>query len=167
MIKTTTIKKGTHSPLKLPKFIFSGNGTMLFYDIEFTESCRYDLGTEDQLDINKLFGIGYFPHHHKNSIRFGWRYDTTIQKMEILTYWYRNGVRNYEHICHVEIGVPYVYSIHCFENRQELSIYGKNDNSRFFQKHTTYVPSKEIGYILRPYFGGNRKAPHNMTIKIY
>jgi len=43
--------------------------------VTFTESCRYDLKTADQLDVNKLCGIGYLPGHHKESARFGWRYN--------------------------------------------------------------------------------------------
>ena len=43
-------------------------------DVYFDLSAKYDLpGDADDEDVNKLFGFGFFPSHHIESARFGWR----------------------------------------------------------------------------------------------
>lgn len=165
-MRTTTIKKGTHSSFRLPKII-PGTYHMYVYTITFTESCVYDLGNEDQLDVNKLFGIGYFPSHHKNSVRFGWRYDLESQKIEILSYYYKNGKRFFDTICFVNIGESYTYVLAINHDYHELSVHGSSTlNDRHYYKTKVDVDPQSVGYLLRPYFGGNQKAPHDINIKI-
>lgn len=165
-MRTTTIKKGTHSPFRFPKII-PGIYHMYVYNIVFTESCRYDLQNEDQLDVNKLFGIGYFPSHHKNSVRFGWRYDLNTKKVEILSYYYKDKKRSFDHMCFVEIDQPYSFVLAINHDYHELSVHGMSPvNDRHYYKTKVDVEPRSIGYLLRPYFGGNQKAPQDITIKI-
>jgi hypothetical protein len=152
------IKKGTHAPFRLPKLLIAKN--ILAYNVTFTESCRYDIGDEDQGDINKLFGFGYFPHHHKNSVRFGWNYNLKHEDVSIFAYWYKNGKRMSQYITSVNIGVSNIYTISADESCHILSIL--DSNATVFVD----VPSKDISYLLRPYFGGNQTAPHDMRIVI-
>lgn len=166
MIKTTTIKKGTHSPFRFPKLI-PGSHHLYGYDIVFTPSCAYNLENEDQLDVNKLFGIGYFPSHHKNSVRFGWRYFVEKQQIEILSYYYKDSQRYFDHICFVNIGDLYSFSLTITDKYHELIVASKYPTNypEYYKVEIPVIP-KSIGYLLRPYFGGNQKAPHDMTIKI-
>jgi hypothetical protein len=158
------IKKGTHSPFRLPRLLF---GTKkLAYSVKFTDSCRYEIGS-DQTDINKLFGIGYFPYHHRNSVRFGWVYNPSKNDtMEIYAYWYKDGKRFSEFLCDVPINGPVYY-----EMAKEYStpvgwyfrlrvIFDKKEIGRT----AVMVRPQWAGYLLRPYFGGNQTAPHNMEI---
>jgi hypothetical protein len=163
-MNNVTIKKGTHAPFRIPKVI-PGKYHQYSHYIVFTESCRYDLKNEDQADINKLFGIGYFPNHHENSVRFGWRYITDLDAMEIMAYWYTNKERKWNHVCFVSIEKVYQYILNITGNFHTLSVY---DGTSPVGDFTIYddVKPMSFGYLLRPYFGGNRKAPHNMTIKI-
>ena len=64
--------------------------------------------TDDHLDVNKLFGMSY-GFHHKNSARFGWRWDLEKNLVEILGYTYVNGVRSHRHICFVHPWMKYTY----------------------------------------------------------
>jgi hypothetical protein len=158
------IKKGTHSPFRLPKLLF---GTKkLAYSVKFTDSCRYEIGS-DQTDINKLFGIGYFPYHHRNSVRFGWVYNPSKNAtMEIWAYWYENGKRYYEFLCDVPINSPAYYEI-ATEYVKEWGWYFRLkvifDRDVIGNAVVTVKP-QSVGYLLRPYFGGNQTAPHNMEI---
>ena len=150
------IKKGTHSPVWMPCLLLDCRA--LRYEVEFGASCRYDIG-DDQSDINKLFGIGHFPHHHKNSVRYGWRWVVEMNQIEILAYWYKNGSRNDKHIGWASIGEKIVYQID-----------GTGPSWTFIFNSITRIdiglnPCR-IGYLLHPYFGGNKTAPHDMTIKI-
>jgi hypothetical protein len=155
------IKKGTHAPFSFPKLL-KGN-SILTYRVTFTELCRYDIGPEDQGDINKLFGIGYFTlrkltMHHYNSVRFGWNYDLENKNMRIFAYWYEKGKRMSKYIKSVEIGEPNDFSIVMSEQNHVLIA----SKALYFVD----VPSKPLGYLLHPYFGGNQTAPHDMEIII-
>lgn len=149
-----TIRKGTHAPVRMPCVQL---GPEMAHRVQFTPSCRYDIGPE-QADINKLFGVGYIPSHHHNSVRFGWRYDIASGMIEILAYWYRNRVRQWSSLKFVAIGQWNNYVIRRLGNVHELWI--NND------RHIIDVPSQRIGFVLGPYFGGNMTAPHDITINI-
>jgi hypothetical protein len=178
------IKKGTHRPF-FRFFKILADKESIRYKVTFTPSCRYNIGAEDQGDINKLYGIGYFtnkilvykkfkifgkeislptfrPMHHYNSMRFGWRYDINRDQIEILSYYYHKSVRYSESIGFLNIGVEYVFVMDLAENSHILSIFCYG-----ITLCDILVPlnSMDIGYLLRPYFGGNQKAPHNIEIK--
>lgn len=162
-MNSVTIKKGTHAPLRIPKII-RGKWYLHSYNIVFTESCRYNLNNGDQADINKLVGIGYFPSHHTNSVRFGWRYVTDLDAMEIMAYWYSNKERKWDHVCFVSLEKEYQYILNITEKFHMLSVYDGTNLVGDFEIED--VKPKSFGYLLRPYFGGNQKAPHDMTVKI-
>jgi hypothetical protein len=147
------IRKGTHSPLRFPCMTGS---TELVHKVTFTESCRYDIGAE-QADVNKLFGIGYLPHHHRNSVRFGWRYQHAGGMVEVLAYWYHEGSRMFIPMGLVSIGTPHVYVMRRHENMHQLYL----DKTLL----EIPVPAPRYGFLLRPYFGGNMTAPHDIEIK--
>jgi hypothetical protein len=159
------IKKNTHAPFRFPR-LFSLSKSKLECTVNFNSNCKYDIG-EDQDDVNKLFGIGYFPFHRWNSIRFGWRYSKENDKIEILAYWYLNKVRNFKHICYVDLNREYDYSINLSkeEGKVYFSVSDLHSQSAFFEAVNINFQYRNFGYILKPYFGGNRKAPHDMNIK--
>ena len=131
---------------------------MLGYD------CAYSLDGGDQEDHNKLFGIGYLPNHHTDSARFGWRYETAIKKVIISAYVYVDGERLYTDICEVAIGEYYEYTItlnklgYFFSVKAPDSDYASS--LTIPKKHT-----KRFSYLLGFYFGGNKSAPHTVTLK--
>jgi hypothetical protein len=109
---------------------------------KFNFNCKYDLGDVDQQDWNKLVGFsrGY---HRKNSVRIVWRWNVEKQKMEIAHYWYKDGVRSWGDIKEIELGKVY---------KEKLEI----EKGKY----------PKWGYMLWPYFGGNKKAPHDMSLKL-
>ena len=152
------IRKNTHAPIRLPVLIMKPK--KLSFSVEFTASCKYSIGVE-QLDINKLFGVGYFPSHHTNSVRFGWRY-ISGDEIEILAYWYHNRVRQWDVIGCVDIGKEYEFSLIPGKSNHVLSVRSDGPPAN----KIVNVPSFGPGYLLRPYFGGNMKAPHDIEIII-
>lgn len=149
------IQKGTHAPLRLPCPLI--NPKLLAYRVAFTESCRYDIG-RDQGDINKLFGIGYFPHHHDNSVRIGWNYDIVSGKINLFAYWYAEGVRQWFYLRSVNIGEVNYFSIQVREQDHIIDVAGR--------KYCVDIAGRSVGYLLRPYFGGNKTSPHTMIIDL-
>lgn len=179
------IRKGTHSRFRLPKIIQEPFD--ISYRVKFTDSCRYTLPSEDQLDINKLFGIGYFswkvfymkkfgfiklpwvrPFHHVNSVRFGWRYNPSDKEsIEILAYWYDDGIRMSYSMGFVNIGVEFVYQMFSDgDGNHYLNVFARDGQDYFHLMHfiVSLDSSLDIGYSLGLYFGGNQRAPHNMEI---
>jgi hypothetical protein len=148
------IRKGTHSSFRIPVVTMD---TEVAYKVAFMPSCRYDIGPE-QADINKLFGLGYMPHHHDNSVRFGWRYHKEVDMVEVLAYWYDNGKRAWASMFFTAIGQESVYRI---RKQGDIHILEARHN-------TMRVPvcPRRIGYLLRPYFGGNSTAPHDIHINM-
>jgi len=90
-MKKAIIREGRHRS-NISFFVPFINKCMMSYSVVFTNSCEYDLVNNDQYDINKIFGLS-FGLHHKNSARFGWRWNTEKKKIEILAYVYVNGKR--------------------------------------------------------------------------
>ena len=151
---TITIKRGTHSPFRIPCVTTDPE---VRYRVAFLDSCRYSIGA-DQGDINKLFGLGYLPHHHNNSVRFGWRYDLNVDMVEVFAYWYDQGERGWQSMFFAAIGQVDHYAIRKLGDCHVLEA-----------RHNTFrvpVRPKTVGYLLRPYFGGNIRAPHDIHIQM-
>ena len=148
------IRKDTHAPFRWPRLVTSSE---LAYTATFMPSCRYDIGVE-QADINKLFGVGYFPHHHRDSVRFGWRYDIASGMVEIMAYWYLNRVRQWQSLKFAAIGQRNTLVLRRLGYCHELWV-GPD-------RHIIDVPSRPVGYWLGPYFGGNMTAPHDIELKL-
>jgi hypothetical protein len=150
------IKKGWHYSIHLPCLLIKPK--QLSYDVEFTDSCRYDIGTEDQADINKLFGIGYFPSHHNKSVRIGWNYNIDTDKIELWAYWYTDWDRNWAYLKSVDINTTHRFTISVLDTTHVIDL----------GDVVFYIDLKpdSIGYLLMPYFGGNQPAPHDMIINL-
>lgn len=149
------IRKGTHSPWRLP--VFLRGGTPLFYQVIFDNTCRYHLPHGDTMDINKLIGIGYMPWHRVNSVRIGWRWIESIQLIELLQYIYINGKRTHGHLAFVPLNEKAVVKIWGEVSCHKIQV----DNKPPVK---VLIKPRQWGYLLRPYFGGNQPAPHTMTI---
>jgi len=165
MYKLFTIPQGKHSS----GFHFRPHigRKSLQYDIMFDSGAKYYHGDIDQYDINKLFGLS-FGHHHTNSVRFGWRsLGNLTTSVEILSYCYLNGNRVNEDgqnlfISMVDIGRYYTYRIDISDKFYTLTIL--DDKKVIGQKIVYHKPIPCWGYQLYPYFGGNKKAPHDIKI---
>lgn len=160
------IKKGRHRTNK-PKIGLHWKKKRLAYEVVFNRDCRYETEKkENQLDINKLFGIS-FGFHHKNSARFGWR-DNGEGKIDILAYVYRNGERVKEsegiYIETIEVGKSYIMDISVTSGLYMFTITkGKKMIGATIIEHGKLPP---LGYYLNPYFGGDETAPHDMIIEL-
>lgn len=165
------IKRNTHAPFRLPRILIKPEA--LRYEVEFTESCRYRFGTDDDADVNKLFGIAFITWgsfwfviknlfkgrlkalHHYNSIRWGWRYDALSGRIELIKYVYINGDRFMIYSASLNIG-----------KSADLDIIKYNEYKWDIFSSYINMPNTWLCYELNPYFGGNRTAPHDMEIKM-
>jgi hypothetical protein len=156
--------------LRIPKPIWLSKNKRftIIKDFLFTCSTIYKFDDEDQHDINKLFGFSV-GMHHTNSFRFGWRPTADLSGIEIVGYEYRDGVRVPAiTICDIQLEKWYGFAI-CYD--PEFSTIDYIVCERFGNYECTGAESsvdfefdKHWGYTLGLYFGGNKKAPHDITI---
>src|SRR5687767_3142409 len=115
------IVKGTHRSHPLRAGIWL-NKTIIRRRVTFHQSCKYNLDSFDQQDINKVFGIAFtdfwrliwigiswpvfillnYKRQHVDSARFGWRYDIEANKFIISSYCYVDGQRITSDICKLD-----------------------------------------------------------------
>jgi hypothetical protein len=153
---TFTIFKGMHRawPLRLG---FFANKRSIKKAVTFSENCRYTGLGDDQLDMNKLYGLSYTWSPHGESARFSWRYSEGIQKIVLGAYCYVNGDRINTPLRSVQIGDTVILEIRIEGGRYWFYADGK-------LLHTVpFTHRKKYAYPLGLFFGGNRKAPHKMT----
>lgn len=168
-MRTLFIPKGFHRPLSLiPPFLRKPEISDDYISIEkrviFPDSCRYGLDNGDQDDWNKLFGFCFgVLGIHRNSARVAWRYVPESDHVELSLYTYINGERDY-YICY-NVPVNSICKVNLLYDRKEkrmiLFVEGKFYSS--VRKEVSFPDKPVFGCGL--YFGGNRRAPHN--IKIY
>ena len=153
-----TVKKGCHRSSWLPRFTFD---TELILYFEFLTDPSYLLENKsDQGDTNKIFGISDSWHHHRHSIRIGWRYDTRLLKSICSIYYYRDGKHFIEDLGTIEQNKPYLCFIKIKKDCYSITSLDK--------KVTIPRTSKWWGprYLLFPYFGGQQVAPKEFKIEI-
>ena len=159
------IKKNKHFSAFLPCLTSKDSMTR---KVTFTESCRYYLWNENQLDYNKLFGFtcSLFDSPHSNSIRFGWRYNCLSKKIEVVEYWYKNKKRHIpENPIPLNIGTEYIFSIQTTDEGMPLLQVSK-ESTILMKKVIELNLSKGPKWVLGLYFGGNEKSPHEIEILI-
>lgn len=130
------------------------------HTIMFDDSFEYDLGTEDQLDINKLFGYSIGFNHHKNSVRFGW--NCIKGELCIYTYCYFNGERKMDFLTTIKPNTENKFSINDKGDYYLFTVIDHND--KITQTKIDKVKKSFFKFNLWPYFGGNRTAPHDIKI---
>jgi predicted transcriptional regulator len=158
--KNYFIKKGNHRSgffLNLYLKMFKTK-----HQVIFSQNCIYKFGDVDDLDINKLFGIS-FGFHHKNSMRFGWNVDG--DKIAIHYYYYKLGKRFMNKMVSIPVETVHTFEITVYDAYYELKVSDTNGKTIGW---ANIVKPKTVkwGYRLFPYFGGNRVAPHDVTIKM-
>ena len=148
-----TIKKGNH----YSGFRFSPHLRKhdLYGYVQFAPSCRYDIG-QDQSDWNKL--TGFTLGCASNSVRIGWRWNG--EHVELGAYIHENGKRvvtPFKVKCDLNVDIR--IGIVRLSDTEFLFHVDEKDYLYTFKKKRPYW-----GWMMHPYFGGNRSAPHDVTL---
>lgn len=160
------IKKGRHYPwlipVGLPFQVKKNNSNYRVAEFMFSRSCLFDLQDEDQHDVNKLFGFSIGHHQKGSSFRFGWRPLLDEKLIEIVGYEYHDGVRKPTiPICKVSLNEWHKFTI-SYNNRSNKSFYFVDQYT--VMKETILKKKSGFGYTLGVHFGGNERAPQDITI---
>lgn len=158
--KDYVIPAGNHYAQQTGLALFRGD--TLRFKAMFDSSAIYNLGNEDQLDANKLYGAADCSSAHmENSARFGWRWNQN--RLEIMAVTHRGGTFYVEFVGVAELGKVYDFEIQLSPDKNEYLYRFQGGTVRMARGCTASVMS---GYKLYPYFGGNQVAPHAVRIKV-
>lgn len=133
----------------------------------FDDNCIYDLGTNDNFDVNKLFGIS-FGVHHINSWRLGYNCENKNGTMSLYSYWYNNKKRSFSKLFDITTDKIPHFAINI--DRATNAIWIKSMHPDYpYESKLDFDFSKcpKWSYMLYPYFGGNCTAPNRMDYYIY
>ena len=139
------------------------------YEITFNESCVYDHGDIDQFDWNKLIGIKkHFFSPRKNSFMIGWRWNTTRDRLELTPYYHDEaGKAHYN-----DRGIFYI-SKEEFNNPVTVSFHmdaSGTFNYSIRSINYSYLNELQLDglgqkwWLIKNWFGGQKTAPHKVTI---
>ena len=164
--KRYTIEKGHHvsEPVKLG--LHAGGFPHLWrMSVIFGRGCAYDFGNHpDRYDINKLWGYSQW-NHMANSFRVGWRWNRESSMVELLPFVTSRGYDNRFSapvICEVPLEQAIETEILVGRGSCQFRCDGKSADVALDRK----LSPIRFGYFLRPYFGGNRVAPHDIEIHL-
>jgi len=132
--------------------------------VQFDFSTKYDFGDADQADVNKLFGI-QSGLNKKNRIRFGWRYDPGINKFILFSYINNSNGFSFEKICECVANHSYLCVLENGLKAFYFTVYNEK-LEKIGQAQADKKRKVSIAFLLGPFFGGNRPAPHDMTLKL-
>lgn len=151
------IKKDQNYSWQAPRY-YSG-GDRIRIRASFTESCEYNLGTIDQLDINKLAGVS-FGKHQDNSIRIGWNWSIPYANISLFLFMHEDGKMKSYFLSNYDINKLLDAEL-LFDRANDIVTVNYEGVSL---SESYKFPNIKCGYYLNPYFGGNRKATKNTTI---
>lgn len=189
IMKKYKIKKGNHYsfPLFRAKFELLKDNVVQFarVRVRFNKTNIYEFkdNHNKQFDTNKLFGYSQ-GHHHNNSVRVGWYWNTNDEHIHLCYYAYENGKNLvnglWKDVCAIEIDKIYEVLLDTIRDTYNKSdiidsmrVYDFDERLKHKHRIASYyhvrknVETKhKIGYYMTPYFGGTMKCPHDMTIEM-
>lgn len=154
-------KKGTHY-LSLPT-IFPTFGDKWYSVIQFTEDSRYEI--DNQIDASKIFGITLKNslHHHKNSIRFIWRYYQGSYQVGIRVY--IDG-KSENKFFDVNIDEYKPVGLKLYKGKDNVSAHMDYDGEHYLFTIKHEHVNSVFSLFLFPYFGGKQSAPKTVKYKL-
>ena len=157
--KTYTIQKGEHycDETRLKQVTIANS---ISFNVRFDSSAIYKTTDPiNQEDINKLWGFSEGNDHHLHSARIGWAYARNA--LRLYGYVYADSIRYFKEIKTIGFGEIVNCQIKLSSDSYELTAGGSSVSLPRAPKGTSTK-----GFQLYPYFGGDEKAPHRITIDI-
>lgn len=149
------------------KYKWAFSRSSIRFTTVFGEGCNYkdsNMGV-DREDINKLYGMKFGFDTHYNSVRIGWRYNPSIDKIELYLYSYVIGKRVIEKLTQVNLFEEFHCTMFLNKSNNRVIVEIKDADNKVLA--VSYVPNMTNSWVkfrLFPYFGGNLPAPNKMKI---
>jgi hypothetical protein len=115
----------------------------------------------NQSDWNKLMGLST-DRIHKNSIRIGWAWNPSLQRVDLAFYGYLDGRRVSQKLTDVALGQPVNCSLQMTNNGLTATADGHSYNLA-----GSLGASFPLTWVLHSvYFGGDETAPHDIQVSV-
>lgn len=136
------------------------NKRFFYWSAELNESCRYFMSKDAMKSWHKLVGVSNHLNPRKESIRFVWKWDLELQKFRVAVFIERNREfkKTVYELAVVEPGERFYMTLYFKQDQVTVNL---NDN-----KSTLPFQIKKLAFRLNPYFGGQKKAPHCMSLNL-
>lgn len=145
-------------------------GKELIFKARFDDSAQYTIDEPFPIPVNKLYGFSDCTSaHHENGARFGWKWEAETKGgmpvLQIYAYTYVDKERIYEYMGNVPLNQYVSYAIRGLEDEYLFELM---TDSGVVQKRMKRGCSGYGGpkYMDGPYFGGEKRAPQDITIWI-
>lgn len=165
-MKKYLIKKGNHYCQFFWLSIFKIHWNKDFWKIKFKfdDNCWYPLRNDDDYDINKLIGIGFGFHHHRNSWRLGW----------VPVFEERNQFNLFAYVYDTKTGSHKSVLLGKFVSGQTYYGYILSINNKYcfsctgigYTEIENTIKDSKLGFELNFYHGGNNTAPNDETVLV-
>lgn len=181
--ETLTIKEGNHR--STPYTLTWHDNRTEGYCWKFDDTAAYDLGDADQCDWNKLCGVSFKKlTNYEDALMVSWRYDLS-GKLLIAPYYHHQGgtfwasapcsdgaqelpqnktVDNELQYIEADISDPIETHFNINEHTNWAAVTIINTVTGETAYYERYFPDFNNHRDIWPWFGGNRKAPHDITI---
>jgi hypothetical protein len=133
----------------------------------FHASCAADVEGIDYFDVSKLFGFGYFKGgHHRDSARFGWRYNAVHKVVELYAYCYVDGERTVRHLQDVPLEQEVYLNLYVSPRAYYFTVKAPHSPRSSTQVFIPLTHKKKWRYALGFYFGGNKTPKQKVEATI-
>lgn len=163
-LKVYTINQGAHYS-NGPKFKLHSNLHQLNFKAQLHSDCLFQLGNEDDFDINKVYGITWGLTNDNNSFRIGWNCQNNNGLIQYFSYAHIGGEVVIQYLFEEVPEVIINFHIDLLRSENLIRIY-RLDNDTQYEQPYPFDGISATGYYNYPYFGGNQFAPHKMTFGI-
>jgi hypothetical protein len=168
------MKKGKHHSNHSMKNRFMSGFQTFHWQCQFDTSARYVLRNADgsidvdQYDWSKLPGITFTPVQPMHSTAMvGWRYNITKDSIELTPYFHVDGRRFFNDDPHLTIGLTesFEHFVYLDYEKKDITVTIKTAHGELSETHH-YKTFKNRVVQIHPYFGGNKRAPRNIKLKV-
>lgn len=171
------IEKGKHYSSWFPRLVW---GNKLSYK-NITIGHSYDFRESEVFNeyqpVHKLIGLSDNWHHHKDSVRIGWR-TTEDRGIALYLITYKKGKRGIDFLCNVGysnisrnpfkpelLTLPFNVAIRIYKSYYEVQVFIKNHDkgNSYYMKISRESSWWGPRLLLKPYYGGTQVSPGEIT----
>lgn len=143
-----------------------------YFNIRFTDSCKYVLMKNGELDPDqkdwlKLGGISYSPilKSRKNSAMVAWRWNPKQQVIEFAFYWHlEDKVKHYKTANVTAVpGDSIQFIIKDYSDVAEIILFNNTD-LQVESFDISGIKTSKLKRVINPWFGGTAYAPHKVVL---
>lgn len=158
--------KGIHPAIGFYNPFKRWNKKDIRFTAEFNDSCKYNIGTRDQKDWNKLFGVDFTPLTPANSptsVMVAWRYYNSTFQLGLYAHTEEFPVILPSKVISSQVG-KFTGVLTLTKGFPGVLLEANGEVTGAVE--WKFLNSTSKGRIINPWFGGSKTPPHNMNFNL-